>query len=171
MFVNEHDFVAEFLSIETGAAAKEGELSELVLTNLGRVGSPIIRYRTGDLVRPIWQHAGSNRFVLLEGGILSRADDMMVIRGVNIFPSSIDQILRSFPEVIEYRITARKVGSMDQLFVEIEDRLGEPQRVATELHLRLGLKVEVQTVPLGTLPRVDGKGRRFIDERSSAPAG
>ncbi|MBI3839702.1 MAG: phenylacetate--CoA ligase family protein [Planctomycetia bacterium] len=165
LFVNENDFIAEFLSVETGTAAAEGELSELVITNLGRVGSPIIRYRTGDLVRPSWQHAGENRFVFLEGGVLSRADDMMIVRGVNIFPSSIEQILRSFPELVEYRLIARKAGEMDQLVVEIEDRLNDPARVATELRLRLGLKVEVRSVPLGSLPRAEGKGKRFVDER------
>lgn len=90
---------------------------------------------------------------------------MMVIRGVNVFPSSVEQILRSFPELIEYRMTARKLGEMDQLVVEIEDRLDQPDRVATELRLRLGLRVDVSAVPLGTLPRVEGKGKRFIDER------
>ncbi len=170
LYVNENDFVAEFLSVETGKTAAEGELAELVLTNLGRAGSPIIRYRTGDLVRPTWRHPGPNRFVFLEGGVLSRADDMMVIRGVNIFPSSIEHILRSFPEVIEYRMTARTIGAMDQLLVEVEDRLNEPDRVATELNLRLGLKVEVQAVPLGSLPRVEGKGKRFIDERCKPTA-
>jgi phenylacetate-CoA ligase len=170
LFVNESDFIAEFMALETGTPAAEGELAELVLTNLGRAGSPIIRYRTGDVVRPSWQHAGANRFVFLNGGVLSRVDDMMVIRGVNVFPSSVEQILRSFPEVIEYRMTARKVGEMDQLFVEIEDRLDEPARVANELHLRLGLKVDVQAVPLGSLPRVEGKGKRFIDERCQATA-
>jgi phenylacetate-CoA ligase len=165
LFVNENDFIAEFLSVETGTAAAEGELSELVLTNLGRAGSPIIRYRTGDLVRPSWQHAGANRFVFLEGGVLSRADDMMIVRGVNIFPSSVEQILRSFPEVVEYRLIARKVGEMDHLVVEIEDRLNDPDRVASELRVRLGLKIEVQIVPLGSLPRVEGKGKRFVDER------
>jgi phenylacetate-CoA ligase len=165
LYVNEHDFVAEFLSVETGNPASEGELSELVLTNLGRVGSPIIRYRTGDLVRPSWQHPGNNRFVFLPGGVLSRTDDMMVIRGVNVFPSSVEQILRSFPEVVEYRMTARTVAEMDHLLVEIEDRLNDPARVADELRLRLGLKVEVRTVTPGVLPRVEGKGKRFIDER------
>jgi phenylacetate-CoA ligase len=165
LYVNEHDFLAEFLAVDTGLPAAEGELSELVLTNLGRAGSPIIRYRTSDLVRPSWQHPGSNRFVFLSGGVLGRADDMMVIRGVNIFPSSVEQILRSFPEVIEYRMTARTVGTMDQLLVEIEDRLNDPARVADELRLRLGLKVEVRSVTPGSLPRVEGKGKRFIDER------
>jgi phenylacetate-CoA ligase len=165
LFVNEHDFLAEFLSVETGTPAAEGELSELVLTNLGRAGSPVVRYRTSDLVRPSWQRAGSIRFVFLEGGVLGRSDDMMVIRGVNIFPSSVEQILRSFPEVIEYRMIARKLGEMDHLVVEIEDRLNDPDRVANELRLRLGLKVEVLLVPLGSLPRVEGKGKRFVDER------
>jgi phenylacetate-CoA ligase len=165
LYVNEHDFIAEFLNVETGTGAAEGELSELVLTNLGRTGSPILRYRTGDLVRPSWQHGGENRFVFLPGGVLSRADDMLVVRGVNVFPSSLEQILRSFPELIEYRITVRRVREMDHLVVEIEDRLDQPERVATELRLRLGLKVEVLAVPLGSLPRVEGKGKRFIDER------
>jgi phenylacetate-CoA ligase len=171
LFVNEYDFIAEFLSVETGAAAAEGELSELVLTNLGRAGGPVLRYRTSDLVRPTWQHAGQNRFVFLEGGVLGRADDMMVVRGVNVFPSSIEQILRSFPEVVEYRMTARKLGQMDHLLVEIEDRLDDPLRVANELRLRLGLKVEVTTVALGSLPRVEGKGKRFVDERCKGANG
>ncbi len=170
LFVNEHDFLPEFLSVETGKLADDGELSELVLTNLGRTGCPIIRYRTGDLVRPTWQHDGDNRFVFLQGGVLSRADDMMVIRGVNVFPSSVEQILRSFPEVIEYRMTARTVSEMDHLLVEIEDRLNAPTRVEKELQLRLGLRVEVRTVTPGSLPRVEGKGKRFIDERCKPSA-
>ncbi|NOY28639.1 MAG: phenylacetate--CoA ligase, partial [Planctomycetes bacterium] len=117
LHVLESEFVAEFLSYETGKPASAGELSHLVLTALGRHGMPIIRYRTGDLVRPTWPEEGRNRFVLLEGGVLGRADDMMVVRGVNIFPSSIEQILRSFPEVVEFRLTARKRGEMDELVV------------------------------------------------------
>lgn len=165
LHVTETEFFAEFLSVEHGGPAAEGELAELVLTPLGRVGSPVLRYRTGDLVRPSWQYRGTNRFVYLEGGVISRNDDMLVIRGVNVFPTSIEQILRSFPEVVEYRLTVRKVKEMDQLLVEVEDRLEEPQRVAAELLLRLGLKVHVNCVPLGSLPRFEGKGRRIVDER------
>jgi len=105
--------------------------------------------------------------VLLEGGVLGRADDMMVIRGINIFPSSVEQILRSFPEIVEYRMIARRDGEMDSLAVEIEDRLENPERVAKELRLRLSLKVDVQCVPLGSLPRFEGKGKRFVDERTT----
>ena len=165
LYVLESHFIAEFRSLETGGPAGGGELSELVLTSLGRVGSPVLRYRTGDLVRPRWQRQSANRFVFLEGGVLGRVDDMLIVRGVNVFPSAIEQILRGFPEVVEYRITVDKRKEMDQLTVQIEDRLEQPERVANELRLRLGLKVSVTTVPLGSLPRFEGKGKRFVDAR------
>jgi phenylacetate-CoA ligase len=183
LHVNEAEFVAEFISTETGRPAVGGELSHLVLTVLGRPGSPVIRYRTGDLVRPVWEqpakgqepspnaslpgrgNVSTNRFVLLDGGILGRADDMMIIRGVNVFPTSIEQILRSFPEVVEYRLTARRRGEMDELVIEVEDHLMQPARIAEELQLRLGLKIEVRCVTAMSLPRFEGKGRRFVDER------
>jgi phenylacetate-CoA ligase len=166
LHVAESEFIAEFLSPKTGAPAGDGELAELVLTTLNRSGCPVIRYRTGDLVRPTWNASGENRFVLLDGGVLGRADDMLVVRGVNIFPTSVEQILRSFPEVVEYRLTAVRVREMDELRVEIEDRLNQPERVAQELRLRLGLRIDVQCVSVGSLPRFEGKARRFIDQRS-----
>ena len=165
LHVNEAEFLAEFISPDTGVVAGEGKLAELVLTTLGRAGSPVIRYRTGDLVRPSWTASGPCRFVLLDGGVLGRADDMMIVRGVNIFPSAVEQILHGFPEIVEYRMTATKDGALDSLLVQIEDRLDDPQRVARELQLRLGLNIKVHTVPIGSLPRFEGKGRRFVDER------
>jgi phenylacetate-CoA ligase len=167
LHILESEFIAEFISLETGKPAQEGELSHLVLTALGRAGMPILRYGTGDLVKPVWSSKGPNRFVLLEGGVLGRADDMMVIRGMNIFPSSIEQILRSFPEVVEFRLTARKRGEMDELVIEVEDHLLEPGRVAEELHLRLGLKIDVRLAPAMSLPRFEGKGKRFVDLRKA----
>ncbi|MGD9635276.1 MAG: phenylacetate--CoA ligase family protein [Pirellulales bacterium] len=165
LHVNESEFVAEFVSVETGRAAQDGELAQLILTTLGRGGAPVIRYRTGDLVRPTWTASGPNRFVLLEGGVLGRIDDMLIIRGVNVFPSAIEQILHGFPEVVEYRLTARKRGELDEVLVEVEDHLGEPRRIEQELQVRLGLKIDVQGVPPASLPRFEGKGRRFVDER------
>ena len=163
-------FHPEFLSVETGHPAVPGELAELVLTTLGRVGAPVLRYRTGDLVRPRWPDdaevaAGESPWVKLEGGVIGRADDMLVVRGVNIFPAAIDGIVRSFPEVVEYRLTVFSRESLDELAIEIEDRLDDPRRVARELHLRLGLRVGVTAVPAGSLPRFEGKGRRIIDRR------
>jgi phenylacetate-CoA ligase len=167
LYIAETEFIAEFLSLESGGPATDGQLAELVLTSLGRFGSPVIRYRTGDVVRPRNQATETNRFVLLEGGVLGRTDDMLIVRGVNVFPSSVEQILRAFPEVVEYRVTVHRQSSRDLLAVEIEDRLEQPERVARELHIRLGLKVDVRCVPLGSLPRFEGKGRRFIDQRES----
>jgi phenylacetate-CoA ligase len=172
LHVMESEFIAEFLpwtgaTVSTDAARHEG-VAELVLTSLGRKGMPAIRYRTGDLVRPTWPDAGPNRFVLLAGGVLGRADDMLVIRGVNVFPSAIEQIIRSFPEVVEYRMTVRQRGAMDELAIEVEDRLDRPQRIAEELNVRLGMNVEVRSAPLQSLPRFEGKGRRLVDERKPA---
>jgi phenylacetate-CoA ligase len=166
LHVNESEFIAELVSIESGEPAQSGELAHLILTTLGRRGAPVIRYRTGDLVRPTWPESGPNRFVLLEGGVLGRADEMMIIRGMNIYPSAIEQILHGFPEVVEYRLTARKHGELDELVVEVEDHLMQPARISEELRLRLGLKIEVRAVPAMSLPRFEGKGRRFVDERS-----
>jgi len=168
LFINEHHLIAEFRSLESDQPAAENELSELVLTTLGRTGAPVIRYRTGDLVRPTYQHAYDNTWVYLKGGVLGRVDDMLIIRGVNIFPSSIEQILRSFPEVVEYRLTAFKQGHLDSLKIEVEDRLEQPARIAQELLVRLNLKVEVTALPIGSLPRFEMKGRRFQDLRPAA---
>lgn len=166
LYVNEAEFVAEFIDCQTLQPAVEGAVAELVLTTLSRAGHPLIRYRTGDLVRPRWPEGGEEiSFVYLEGGVLGRADDMLVVRGVNILPSSIEQIVRGFLEVREYRLTARKKGAMDELRLEVEANATAADRIATELQVRLGLRVEVATVASGSLPRFEGKARRFIDHR------
>ncbi len=165
LHVIESHFLAEFISIERDAPAAEGELSDLVLTTLGRHGSPVIRYRTGDLVRPVWNHDRPSRFVLLDGGILGRADDMMIIRGVNVFPSSIEAIIREFPELEEFRVTVYRDAEMDSLRIEVEDPRNEPRRIADRLLVRLGVRVAVVSVPTGTLPRYEAKSRRFVDKR------
>src|SRR6185369_2374043 len=108
----------------------------------GRPGCPVMRYRTGDLVRPHWPLGEKNQFVVLTEGVLGRVDDMVIVRGVNIFPQAVENILRSFPEILEYRLIATKAGELDELCVEIEDRLESPTRVAKELQLRLGLRAE-----------------------------
>jgi len=196
LHVNEAEFIAEFLAVDSGHPAREGELSQLVLTALGRRGAPVLRYRTGDLVRPVWSATSpidpqadplsqrrpislgqphrtglACRFVLLEGGILGRADDMVIVRGMNIYPTAIEQIVRSFPEVVEYRVTVRRRGELDELVVEVEDRLQQPERIAEELRLKLGLTVEVRCATAMSLPRFEGKGCRFVDERGSTSAG
>jgi phenylacetate-CoA ligase len=165
LHVIESEFIAEFIAVDSGRPASDGELAELVLTSLGRWGAPLIRYRTGDLVRPRFAGHGDRQFVFLEGGVLGRADQMLVVRGVNVFPSALEQILHGFPEIVEYRATVWRDGQLDQLRIEVEDRLGRPERVEQELRLRLGLRTEVVSVPPGSLPRSEGKSRRFVDQR------
>ncbi len=174
LFVNETMCFAEVISLEDQsviarselpdfADAESGPLAELVLTTLERNGCPVVRYRTGDLVRPCnYPDAG---FLFLHGGVLGRTDDMMIIRGVNVFPSSIEQIIRSFPEVAEYRLTAFRSGEMDQLKIEIESPQDLSADLAQQLQIRLGLRVDVETVATDMLPRFEAKGRRFIDQR------
>jgi phenylacetate-CoA ligase len=168
--VIEECFHPEFIPLPPAGGADPGGLAELVLTTLGRIGAPVVRYRTGDVVRPRWPStaeiaAGSTPRVRLEGGILGRTDDMLVVRGVNIFPSAVEGIVRGFPGVVEYRLTVATRESLDSMTVEIEDRLHAPDRVAAELRLRLGLRIDVTEVPLGSLPRFEGKGRRVVDQR------
>jgi phenylacetate-CoA ligase len=161
----ETEFIAEFRAVHHDRPPRTGELAELVLTSLGRAGCPVIRYRTGDLVRPFPDGHGDVRFVWLDGGVLGRVDEMVIIRGMNIYPSAVEQIVRRFPEIAEYRLIARKAGEMDRLTLEIEDPRRDPQRVAEALELALGLHLDVHVVDSGSLPRFEHKGQRFIDER------
>ena len=176
IFVNEAEFIAEFIPINdigedagpaifsSAEAAGQGTF-ELVLTCLGRIGSPVVRYRTGDLVRPVWDHGHDCRFVKLAGGVLGRADDMLIIRGVNVFPSSIEQILRGFSEVVELRTTAFKQGAMDQLKIEVEAATDDIVPIQLELQNKLGFRVDVELVADQALPRFEAKGKRFVDNR------
>lgn len=174
LYVIETEFLAEFLPLDGSSkplridSIQPDELYELVLTPFGRLGSPVLRYRTGDLVRPCLDSILP--FVRLEGGVLGRADDMLIIRGVNVFPSSIERILLSFPSVEEFRLIASKQGELDEIRIEVEDSQLSPSKIAEEIQLRLGLRVQVTTVPLGSLPRSEGKSKRFVDLRKGASA-
>ncbi len=165
LHVIESEFIAEFLSPETLQPAAEGELAELVLTGLGRRGGPALRYRTGDLVRATRPQEGDCRFVFLEGGVVGRADDMMVIRGVNVFPSGVEAVVRSIDGLGEFRMKAYRVEQMDQLELEVEGPLEAAQRLAQELQTRLGLRIPVRPVASGSLPRFEVKARRLVDCR------
>jgi len=145
-----------------------GVRGELVLTNLGRVGSPILRYRTGDTV----QRAQETRCVCgseemaLEGGILGRSDDMVVVRGVNLYPSAVEQVVRSSGGVAEFRVEIYHERSLTEMSIQIEPVPGEEpaaisHRVAAALHYALGLRVDVSAVPRGTLPRFEAKAKRW----------
>lgn len=161
LHVNETEFVAEVIDPVTGAPGQEGEL---VLTNLGRVGSPAVRYRTGDRVRLAAEPCACGRtFARLEGGILGRLDDMLIVRGVNVFPAAIEAIVRRFPEVDEFQIEVFRRGELDEARVLVEAvESGVPRAVQDALRVGLGLRLEVAAVAMGTLPRYELKARRVV---------
>ena len=164
LHICEAEFIAEFLDPDTGELSEGEKPAELVLTTLGRTGCPVIRYKTGDLVTPRFPDSG-NQFVFLEGGVLGRADDMLVIRGVNIFPTAIEGILRELSNVTEFRMTAERQGEMDSLLIEVEDRNNDSDDIARLLESRLGLRIDVNCVAENSLPRFEAKGQRFVDKR------
>ncbi|HEX9268506.1 MAG TPA: AMP-binding protein [Candidatus Limnocylindria bacterium] len=161
----EREYVAEVLAPD-GRIADEGE-GELVLTNLGRLGMPAIRYRTGDRVRALRGTCACGRtFVKLAGGILGRVDDMLTVRGVNVFPSALEAVVRRFADVAEFRIEAYVERGMDALRCTIEPRAGrDPAALAAAvgdaLHRDIGIRVEMAFVEPGTLPRFELKAKRF----------
>lgn len=165
LFVIESEFIAETLQPGSDQPAGEGELAELVLTGLGRWGGPAIRYRTGDLVRAQSHHERTCRFLFLPGGVLGRADDMLVIRGVNVFPSGVESVVRSIEGLGEFRMIATRVESMDQLEIDVEGSQQAATRLAAELQVRLGLRIPVRAVPADSLPRSEAKSRRLDDRR------
>lgn len=160
----ESEFKVEILDA-AGAASEDGE-GELVLTNLGRWGSPVIRYRTGDRVNAVRGTCACGRtLVKLLGGIQGRVDEMITVRGVNVFPSALEGIVRRFTEVDEFRIEHYRERGMDAIRCTVEPRGADaelPARIAAAIHRDIGIRCDVAVVPTGTLPRFEAKARRFI---------
>ena len=174
LYLLETECIAEILHPETLEPVAAGEVGELVITNLGRIGSPLIRYRTRDLVKASTADDPAGRkLTWLDGGIIGRSDDMVIVRGNNVFPSSIEAVVREIPEVAEFRIELRTVRAMQELCVAIEptpeavdtvSRLIE--RVQSALRQRLGFVVDVRSAAPGELPRFELKSRRIVREES-----
>jgi phenylacetate-CoA ligase len=169
LHVNEREFICEVLA-STLEPVPDGEPGELVLTNLGRPASPVIRYRTGDVgVRRSDACRCGRTFARLEGGIMARTDDMVNIRGVNVYPTTIESVIRGFGEIVEFRSTVSHAGALRSLALEIEvaptaDAAATTRKVSQLLRDALGLTVAVQVAPRGTLPRFEMKARRFVVE-------
>ncbi len=169
--VIESEYIVEVLSPATGQPVPVGEKGEMIITNLGRWGFPAVRYRTGDVVVVNEGRCECGRtFLRLDGGIIGRADDMVTVRGVNVFPSAIENLVRNHPEVDEFRVTVSKRGEMDELAIEIElaegiDNDSISTAIARAIHHSLGLRATVNTVPRDSLPRFELKARRFHVEK------
>ncbi|SIR42079.1 phenylacetate-CoA ligase [Aromatoleum tolulyticum] len=168
----ESEFIAEVIDPKTGEAVNPGERGELVITNLGRWGFPLIRYRTGDLVEVNLDPCSCGRtFMRFQGGILGRADDMVTVRGVNVFPAGVENIIRKFTEVDEFRITVSKVKHMDEMDIEVELCEGADPAVvhsiAERLDSVLAFRPRVHSVGRNILPRFDMKAKRFHVNRAA----
>jgi len=163
--VMEEAYYAEVIKPGTNDPVTEGEEGELILTTLGRTGSPLIRYRTGDLVRSQRHEEG----LLLAGGILGRTDDMVIVRGVNVYPSAIEHIMRSVDGVAEYQVITTTSEEMAELSLRVEpasEDLGQvlTNEIETAVRGNLGLRVPVEIVPPDSLPRFELKAKRWIKE-------
>jgi len=168
MHLREDEFVAEILDPETGEPVADGETGELVVTALARAGFPVIRYRTGDIVERHAEPCGARHpGRWLPQGILGRSDDMVVIRGMNVFPSAIEQTLREFEGVGEFRITFySEPTAMDEVKLEVElARPLEARAIQAQLRQTLGLRVRIVPLKPGILPVQVGKARRVADLR------
>jgi phenylacetate-CoA ligase len=165
--VIESEFIVEVIDPQTDEALAPGEIGELVITNLGRIGFPVVRYRTGDMVKFVTEPCSCGRtFGRFEGGIIGRADDMVVVRGVNIFPAAIENLVRQFTAIDEFRTQITNRREMAELQIEIEckdgvDGDGTCQAVAQTVQNVLGLRPFVSAVPRHTLPRFELKAKRF----------
>jgi phenylacetate-CoA ligase len=169
LHVIESAFIAEVIQPATDQSAKPGEVGELVLTTLGRLGSPLLRYRTGDLVQPLEHRAcecGSYELAL-QGGLLGRTDDVVIVRGVNVYPSALEDVVRTCPGILEYRVEVETRTALPEIKVKVEispehtDTVGVVKRLETALRTTFALRIPVSIVPAGSLPRFEMKSKRW----------
>lgn len=174
----EDHYLEEVINPKTGEQVAYGERGERVMTSFGRGIMPVLRYRTGDLVEKI--EAAScpcgRTFDLYKGGIIGRIDDMKIIRGVNVYPSAVENIVRAFSEVNEFQILITRAGHLDEIAVHIETAQETDRGIYADLATRLaadlsgaheGLRFGVTVVEPGTLPTFELKARRLKDTRSA----
>lgn len=170
----ETSFIAELLPTGASQAILPSQATpeqlaapaELVLTSLGRLSAPVFRYRTGDIVSASFSDRGDCNFLWLAGGVTGRTDDMVTVRGVNLFPSSIEAIAREFTSIQEYRVIVSRSGELDEVRLEVEAPAEDLIAIGKRLDSVLGLRIVVTQVPVNTLPRSEGKAKRWIDQRN-----
>ncbi|MBR2322374.1 MAG: phenylacetate--CoA ligase [Clostridia bacterium] len=176
MHINEDFFIPEIINPETGEVLPAGEKGELVITCIKKEGLPLIRYRTKDVTRLIYEPCKCGRTFCRMENLSGRSDDMLKIRGVNVFPSQIEEVILGFEELgPHYEIIVEREGYNDKLTVRVElnvetDSFGELERIANavrgKLRTVLGLDAKVTLVSPNTLQRFEGKAKRVKDLRS-----
>ena len=178
LHVAEDQFLVEIVDPETLEPVPDGQLGELVITTLTRECSPLIRYRTRDLTRIIDEPCACGRTHRKIDRIVGRTDDMLIIRGVNVFPSQIEQVITGFPEIVpHYQIVLTTKGTLDHVelrvetapdfsFDEIRALEDLRRRLAAELKSNLQIAVDIKIVEPKTIERSEGKAKRVIDLRN-----
>jgi phenylacetate-CoA ligase len=169
LLVLEDFYLVEVVDPASGREVLAGEEGELVITTLRRLGCPLIRYKTGDIVRKGYTRTGALCF---DGGVSGRLDDMVLVRGVNVFPSAIDAIVRRFSQVEEYQVREERKGALLELHLLLEPVAGLrhlqltalKEQLEAALRDALALRIPVQILRPGALPRFEFKARRWIKE-------
>lgn len=178
LHINEDHFFPEIINPETGQQVKDGEKGELVITTLTKEGTPILRYRTRDITFLMRETCACGRTTVRMHRLFGRTDDMLIIRGVNVFPSQIEEVLLKY-EGIEphYQLIVDRKGQLDVLEVQVEinqklfsDEIKDLERhekqLESSLHSALGIHAKVKLVEPKTIARSEGKAKRIIDKRS-----
>jgi len=176
MHINEDYFIPEIINPKTGEVLPAGEKGELVITCIKKEGLPLIRYRTKDITRLMYEPCKCGRTFVRMENLSGRSDDMLKIRGVNVFPSQIEEVILSFNELgPHYEIIVTREGYSDKLEIRVElahstDSFGELERlsngVRNKLKIILGLDAKVKLESPNTLQRFEGKAKRIKDLRS-----
>ncbi len=179
MHIFEDHFLPEIIDPKTGKTVEEGEEGELVLTTLTREGTSLVRYRTGDITHINYGSCECGRTLARISKIKGRADDMLIIRGVNLFPSQIENVLVQIDEAEpHYQLILERKKGLDELTVELEasphiffDEVRKIEeieaKIEKEIEDALGLRVGVRLVESRTIQRSMGKAKRIIDKRKS----
>jgi phenylacetate-CoA ligase len=180
MHVQEDHFIVECLDPETLEPVPDGEVGELVLTSLTKEANPVLRYRTRDLAALDRRPCACGRTGLRMGRVVGRSDDMLILRGVNVFPSQVEEaLLRVEGTAPHYLIEVSRPGALDEVVVKVELRPGDfsdemrqmvelRDRIDREIHAVTGVRMTVELVAPNTLERSAGKAKRVLDHRKPA---
>ena len=178
MHINEDHFIAEIINPETGEPLPYGEEGELVFTTITKTGMPLLRYRTRDICTLYEEKCECGRTHARMSRIFGRSDDMMIIRGVNVFPSQIEGVLLNVEGVSpHYMIVIDRVNSTDQMEVQVElteefysDKVSEIEKIRetikNQIKSDVGISAKIKLVPPKSIPRSEGKAKRIIDNRN-----
>ena len=172
LHVHEDHFLVEIIDPESGEPLPEGEEGELVFTTLAKEAMPLLRYRTGDIASLTLEPCVCGRTTGRIRGLRGRRDDMITVRGVNLYPSNVEHVLMSVPEVApHYQLVVDRLGPMDEVTVHCEPISPEVDTevlqttVETVLHENMGIRITVEVLDPGEVPRSEGKAVRVVDRR------